>query len=161
MFLIAQAPAQKIFSDDNLFTVGWQGGVESCLLTLLPPPAKHSIDRTSPCAWHSKVNRLFNPLSWHAYEVWAMPVPPPSDGAFVFHLLWGTGLRRQTQEGVKLVPRGPSLVNVPCCTWMCCKWNKDIYDASSSSLCQNTVLVLQRLVADQACIRKVNVTVSK
>lgn len=62
----------KMFSDDNLFTAGRRGGVKSCSLTLLPPPAKLGIDETSPCTWHSKVNRLFNSLSWHAYEVWTM-----------------------------------------------------------------------------------------
>lgn len=106
----------------------------SCSLTLLPPPAKHNIDKTSPCTWHSKVNRLFNPLSWHAYEVWAVlscphpPQPPSADGAFVFHLLQGTGgwgwvgrgavalRKRKNSRGSKVCPWGPSLPNVPCCT---------------------------------------------
>lgn len=76
------------FSLTILFTT-----MVSCSLTLLPPPAKHNINKASPCTWHSKVNRLFNPLSWHAYEVWAVPPPlhPSADGAFVFHLLQGMG----------------------------------------------------------------------
>lgn len=69
------------------------------------------------------------------------PCSPPPDGAFVFHLLWGTteGLRRKSQEGSKVSPWRPSLVNVPCCSASCAasgiktrmgvigfnKWNDD------------------------------------
>lgn len=53
----------------------------------------------------SKVNRLFNPLSRHGYEVWpTLPCLSSPDRPFVFHLYRGKKEGRKTQEGVKIVP---------------------------------------------------------
>lgn len=126
--LIAHASAQRLFSDDNLFTMGRQGSVKSCSLTLLPPPAKHSIDMTVPCTRHSKVNRLFNPLSWHAYEVWAMLSRLLLLMEHLFFICSeerGKGLRRKTQEGVKFVPGGQVWLMCHAALELCCEWNKD------------------------------------
>lgn len=126
--LIAHASASKMFSDDNLFTVGWQGGVKSCSLTLLPPPAKRSIDKTSPCTWHSKVNRLLNPDMPTRCE------PCSRASSFWWSICFsfaprngGKGLRRKTQEGVKLAPGGQVCLMCHAALELRCKWNKDTY----------------------------------
>lgn len=83
---------------------------------LFGEPSSHQrADEPSPCAWHSKVNRLFNPLSRHAYEVRGSLPCRRLLMEHLFFICFG-GARKENSRGSQVGPRGPSLPNVPCCT---------------------------------------------
>lgn len=106
---------------------------DGLVLNLVPSHVaqKHVTDETVARTGLSKVKRLFNPLSWHAYEVcatlsWFLSLM--ADLFFICAAKTVEELRRKkTQEGVKLVPGGQVWLMCHAALELCCDWNKDTY----------------------------------